>query len=117
MTTEALQVKITSHLHKTSTTTEEEDKKDIITIYNHDQRPSLKPIFYGQTSTKRSSEKTYTEITKDSIVKPLSSKKPEDFTRTWRQRRDKREICMKMISKSEVDDELQETIVHLRGNR
>ena len=54
----ALQVKITSHLHKTSTTTEEEDNKDIITTYNHGQRPSLKPIFHGQPSTERNSEKT-----------------------------------------------------------
>ena len=81
-TTDVLQVKITSHLHKTSTAAEEEHKKDVITIYNHGQRPFLKPIYHNQPSTERSSEKTNTELTKDSIVEPLSSEKPKDFTRT-----------------------------------
>ena len=56
-TTEALQVKITSHLHKASMTTEEEYNKDIITIYNHGRRPSLDPILHGQSSTEHDLEK------------------------------------------------------------
>ena len=94
-TIEALQVKITYHLHKTFSATEEEDKKDIITIYNPGQRSSLKPIYHGQRSTERSSEKAYTKLTKDSIMKLLSSEKPDDLTRTWRHRRDKRVIHMR----------------------
>ena len=61
---EALQVKITSHLHKASTTTEEEDKKDIIAIYNHGRKPSLKPILHGQPSTERNREKDITGVTR-----------------------------------------------------
>ena len=99
-TTSALQEKIISYLHETSTATDEEDKDNILTIYNTGQRSLLKPRYHGQPSAEHRSEKAYTKFIKDSIEKPLSSKKPDDLTGIWRQRRDDRRIHMTDLMQS-----------------
>ena len=77
-------MKIASHLHKTLTVTEEEDNRISLPVIIMVKCP---PWIQHSTVNPLQSLPRRLLTAKDSLVKPLSSEKPDDLTGTWMQRR------------------------------
>ena len=87
-------MKITSHLHKTITVTEEEANRIslpvIIRVKGHPW------IQYSTVNTLQNLPRGLLTTT-DSFVKPLSSEKPDDLTGTWMQQKRRQGNTHRMI--------------------